>query len=248
MSNIKICSNCKVEKELTEFYFRKDQNKHRTDCKMCRLEKDRIYTLNNRIKEKGILWKKKLKEENKKYCKKCDKIKDRNLFHNCLNKPDGKMSQCKNCRKLIEQNNKEIIKEKRSIWYKKNKIEIIKQHNIYLTNKRKYNTLFKLRCNISARIQQSLKRNGYTKNSKTNQILGCSFEEFKQYLQIQFTKGMTWENFGEWHLDHIYPVSLAKNEEELIRLNHYTNFQPLWAKDNLQKSNKIIHNKQLKLI
>ena len=59
---------------------------------------------------------------------------------------------------------------------------------------------------------------------------------------------MSWENRQEWHLDHIYPVSLAKSEEELIRLNHYTNFQPLWAKDNLQKGNKIIDNKQLKLI
>ena len=49
---------------------------------------------------------------------------------------------------------------------------------------------------------------------------------------------MTFENHGEWHLDHIKPISLAKSEEEIIELNHYTNFQPLWAKDNLSKSNK----------
>ena len=51
---------------------------------------------------------------------------------------------------------------------------------------------------------------------------------------------MSWENAGQWHYDHIYPVSLAKDEEELIRLNHYTNFQPLWAEDNLRKGSKII--------
>jgi hypothetical protein len=59
---------------------------------------------------------------------------------------------------------------------------------------------------------------------------------------------MNWQNHGEWHFDHIYPVSLAKNEEELIKLNHYTNFQPLWKKDNLEKRNKIIPNTQIKLI
>jgi hypothetical protein len=59
---------------------------------------------------------------------------------------------------------------------------------------------------------------------------------------------MTWENQGQWHLDHIYPISLAKNEQEVIKLNHYTNFQPLWAKDNLTKHNKIIPNTQIKLI
>ena len=58
---------------------------------------------------------------------------------------------------------------------------------------------------------------------------------------------MNWENAGKWHLDHIYPVSLAKDEEELLKLNHYTNFQPLWAVDNIKKGNKIIE-KQLILI
>jgi len=104
-----------------------------------------------------------------------------------------------------------------------------------------------LRYNISSLILRSFKRNGYTKKSQSNKILGCSFEEFKQHLERQFTKGMTWENQGQWHLDHIYPMSLAKDEEEIIRLNHYTNFQPLWAIDNIKKGNKII-NKQLTLI
>lgn len=83
-------------------------------------------------------------------------------------------------------------------------------------------------------IYISIKKQGYTKRSRTYKILGCTYEEFKIHLENQFTDGMTWENQGEWHLDHIYPVSLAKNEEELIKLNHYTNFQPLWAEDNLK--------------
>jgi hypothetical protein len=58
---------------------------------------------------------------------------------------------------------------------------------------------------------------------------------------------MTWDNYGEWHLDHIKPISLGKTEEEVIQLYHYTNFQPLWAKDNVVKYNKII-SKQLRFL
>ena len=59
------------------------------------------------------------------------------------------------------------------------------------------------------------------------------------HLEGLFMEGMSWENQGEWHLDHIIPVSIATSEEEIIKLNHYTNFQPLWAEDNIIKSNKL---------
>lgn len=52
---------------------------------------------------------------------------------------------------------------------------------------------------------------------------------------------MTFENHGEWHLDHIIPLASAINEEDIIKLNHYTNFQPLWSKENLKKGSKIIN-------
>jgi hypothetical protein len=58
---------------------------------------------------------------------------------------------------------------------------------------------------------------------------------------------MSWENQGEWHLDHIMPISLAKTEEEVIKLNHYTNFQPLWAEDNVRKSNKYDKEREQKI-
>jgi hypothetical protein len=80
---------------------------------------------------------------------------------------------------------------------------------------------------------------GYTKKSRTYEILGCSFEEFKNYIDNQLSVGMSWDNHGEWHLDHKIPISFGKTEEEVIKLNHYTNFQPLWAYENLLKSNKI---------
>jgi hypothetical protein len=79
---------------------------------------------------------------------------------------------------------------------------------------------------------------GYKKNSKTSNILGCSFEEFKSYIESQFNDNMSWKNYGEWHLDHKIPVSWAETEEQIYELNRYTNFQPLWSFDNLSKGNK----------
>jgi hypothetical protein len=130
-------------------------------------------------------------------------------------------------------------------------------HNCYLemsrehvrksiSNKYKTNPKFRFEMSIRSLIIQSLNRSGYKKNSRTHEILGCDFQTFKTHIEKQFLKGMTWENRGEWHLDHIYPVSKARDEKHLIELNHYTNFRPLWAFDNISKNNKIIEH-QLKM-
>ena len=71
-------------------------------------------------------------------------------------------------------------------------------------------------------------------------ILGCTCDEFIDYIKSKFKEDMTIDNHGEWHLDHIIPLATAKTEEDVIRLNHHTNFQPLWAFDNLSKGSKII--------
>ena len=79
-----------------------------------------------------------------------------------------------------------------------------------------------------------------SKKNKTFEIVGCSPQFLKEHLEKQFVDGMTWENRSEWHIDHKIPLSSAKTEEELYKLCHYTNLQPLWAEENLKKSNKII--------
>ena len=92
---------------------------------------------------------------------------------------------------------------------------------------------------LRSNMWSAIKKNGYKKTSRTHEILGCDFEFFRLYIETQFKKGMTWDNHGKWHFDHIIPVSSARTEQELIKLNHYRNFQPLWAEENLAKSNKI---------
>ena len=72
--------------------------------------------------------------------------------------------------------------------------------------------------------------------------MGCSYEFFKIYIEDKFDDKMSWDNHGKyWHLDHIIPISWAKDEEELYKLNHYTNYQPLSAIENLSKNNNLIN-------
>jgi hypothetical protein len=107
----------------------------------------------------------------------------------------------------------------------------------YVRERRNTDPLFKLVCNIRTLVSNSVKNGGYNKNSKTSNILGCSYEEFKTYLELKFTDDMSWQNYGKWHLDHIVPVSWALTEDQIIKLNHHSNFQPLWAEDNYRKKN-----------
>jgi len=100
-----------------------------------------------------------------------------------------------------------------------------------------------IRRRLSGRISMALKRNSIPaqKSNSTTELLGCSIEEFKSHLQELFSDGMTFENYGEWHLDHVLPCSafeLQHSEEQDVCF-HYTNLQPLWAIENIKKHNKI---------
>lgn len=98
--------------------------------------------------------------------------------------------------------------------------------------------------NLRRRLAISLKHNGTTKRNKTMIYVGCSKEELICHLESKFVEGMTWKNYGQWHIDHIMPVSSfnLNDENELFRMMSYTNLQPLWAHDNRVKSNKILTN------
>ena len=133
----------------------------------------------------------------------------------------------------------EYQKQKNKAWYKKNKKKRIKQIQVWKDTKRRKDPVYRLRHNISNLLRMSLRNRGYSKKSRTHSILGCSFEFFASYIKEKFQEGMTWSNYGKWQLDHIVPVSLGEIEEEVVALNHYTNFQPLWKIENIRKTNKL---------
>ena len=138
--------------------------------------------------------------------------------------------------------NKMILSVKKH--YDKNKESILKKVRVrskeYNKNRLKEDSLFHMCYLVRSRVRNFLKSKKMNKNNKTFDIVGCSPKFLKTYLENQFVNGMSWENKNEWHIDHIIPLSSAKNEEEIYKLCHYTNLQPLWAEDNLKKSNKIL--------
>jgi len=117
-----------------------------------------------------------------------------------------------------------------------------KQRIINQKKREKKDLFWKISRRYGSYISYSMKRYGGVKAKKTKEILGLEIEDFRKYLEKKFKPGMTWENYGKWHIDHIKPVSKhdLKNEEDIKRCYHYTNLQPLWAIDNIKKSNKIL--------
>ena len=181
------------------------------------------YRENN--KEKLKEYKKKYRENNK------EKLKKKGRVYNENNKEKRKLRN-----KKYREKNKEQIRIKDKIRNKNYREKLNKDRKL----KRGNDPFYKFSCKIRKDITNIFKKNGYTKNSRTKEILGCSFEEFKIYIESKFESWMNWENRGlfngeinyGWDIDHIIPLSTAKTKEDLIKLNHYTNLQPLCSKIN----------------
>lgn len=214
----KECIKCNIKKDLSEFTFRKDNNTFHNTCKKCKCNiSKKNYLLN---KEKKISYQKE---------------------YYLLNK-----EKCLLDAKKWSENNREksnLIKKEHK---KKNLIKYNLKRNESRKLRKQNDPLFKLKEQIRVSINKGFKKQNFNKPLITEKILGCSFKEFKLYIESKFESWMTWENHGNfnkekltWQIDHIIPISLAKTKEEIIKLNHFTNLQPLETKKNLYKSNKI---------
>ena len=252
---MKICIKCKEEKEIENFYKNK-QNKdgYSGKCKECTkdyvkkyreenldLVKERVNKYRENNKEKSKEYSKLWREENKEYKKEKDKeyregpnremiLKNKREYY-LKNKERFQISS-----KKWREENKEYKKEKDKEYNKNNKVKRNERHY------KRYNNdpIYCISHIIRGLIQKSFINNKYNKDSKTQEILGCSFEEFKLYLESKFEPWMTWENRGlyngelnyGWDIDHIIPLASAETEEDIIILNHYTNLQPLCSYTN----------------
>ena len=216
---MKNCSKCGQIKDLAKFgKSSKSNDGFRSECKECRVIYSKKYYKVNLIDIKN---KKRLLNINNPEIKKNQHIKYKET------QPD----KIKESNKKYRDSNDIKIKEYRII----NKESLKIKKRIYVKNKMKTNSLFKLTHNIGSLIRLSIKKHGVNKKTKTSNILGCSYEELKTHIESQFQSWMTWENHGlyngklnyGWDVDHIIPVSSAKSEDEIIKLNHFTNLQPL---------------------
>ena len=112
--------------------------------------------------------------------------------------------------------------------------------NKYEKARKKIDPAFKLSKTLRSRLGSALRSQSSKKKDTTFKLTGCSMKFLKGYLEAKFTEGMTWENHGKWHIDHIKPCCSfnLEDEEEQKKCFHYTNLQPLWARDNLVKGGK----------
>lgn len=205
-----------------------------------------------------------------KVCSKCHIEKDVCYFGNDPKRKDGLRPHCNDCRKQESLEYRKKYKEKRKEtqkkykeshpnyypnyyienreairkyyknYYETNKDKLVDNMVQYTNNRLKTDNLFRLSHRVRSRIYRIVKINNIDKRDKTFDIVGCSLVFLKEHLESMFKDDMSWNNYGEWHVDHIKPLSSAKNEDEIYKLCHYTNLQPLWAEDNLKKSNKMI--------
>lgn len=201
-----------------------------------------------------------------KICSRCKLDKDISEFNKNPDRKCGIKPECKDCRKLVvdeyRRKNREKLNEKNRLYRLKvkdpNYVSVKKvllteaekkkrkseYSTKYISERSKNDTLFKLKLNIRKSISSNvilyLKNNNLDtiKKASTESILGISYNEFKTYIEEQFTDGMTWDNYGEWQFDHKTPISWANTEDEVYELNHYTNFQPLWSIENQIKGNR----------
>ena len=184
-------------------------------------------------------------ETRTKECRKCGEEKSLDEFHVNNSAKDGKLSKCKACVSKIHKEKYYADKSYQQAYYQKNKERLIKNQLEY---NKEYKKEYRKRPHVrvyraqAKRMRRLMKNIGKKKSLKTTQYLGCTVHELMKHLEKQWQPGMSWDNynFEGWHVDHIRPCAsfdLTDVEQQKICF-HYTNLQPLWAEDNMRKSNK----------
>lgn len=246
---MKFCEICKKEKDEKDFARKKDI------CRKCRVKENyNRFRLMNPDKMKS--YSKKYYNNNK------DKIIESNTIYYENNKDHilelKKEYHSKNkdniCLSKKEKYNTDVEYKSSKLeynkkYYKDNKEWILLKNVSYKRNKINTDELYKISHYIRGVVNSMFYRKySFKKNKRTEDILGCTYDEFKLYIESKFEPWMTWENRGlyngelnyGWDIDHIIPLSNAKNEEELIKLSNYKNLQPLCSYINRYvKKNKL---------
>lgn len=234
MENTKICTKCGVKKS-TELFSKWSRSKDGRfyQCKLCCSEYNKIYKKTH---------KKELREYGSKYYEEYYRSHKNEIDEGHKKDYEKNKTKWKSTRKNYYEKNKPHILE---IQRERLKNPEVRERRRIVGNKRdrercKTDPNYRIKKTLRTRIWSALK--GASKSKKTEALLGCSIQEVRIHLEKQFRNGMSWNNYGKWHIDHIKPCDffdLTKPEEQ-SRCFHYTNLQPLWADENMLKNNKIL--------
>lgn len=205
-------------------------------CYVCKIEKDLEHFSPSQLKSADYICKQCVKLKNKEwYAKNKLLVKQKSKEHYHSNIVEEKQK-----RKQRRELNKETIKQTNKQYRESHKTEYNIYRNQYDKERKIKDPNYKLRKVLRHRIYLALK--GNKKIQSSVKLLGCSTEDAITYIQSKWKQGMTWDNWTNkgWHLDHIKPLSKfdLTNLEQLKEACHYTNLQPLWAVDNIQKGNR----------
>jgi hypothetical protein len=253
---IKVCRICKEEKPFNEF----SKNKRsaygfNNECKSCFRQYQKQYLEENkeRVRESKKQYYQENKEQQKERARQYrqenkELIRERKKQYHKENK-----ERIRESRKRYRQENKELIRERKKQYYQENREVILEQKkqysqkpevkarvNKWYRERLQSDPMFKARKNLSISLWKGFKRKGWRKDSSTQEVIGCAWEQLMLWLGDEPSK--------ENHIDHVIPISLAETPEELKLLNHYTNFQLLPAEENLSKKNRYIRKHNLKRV
>lgn len=226
----KLCNKCSVVKEISLFSKRKiSKDGYRNDCKECsgkyKKKWNEVNYLENKldINQRSLTWAKnnpeKVKNNSKKHRDKSDKEKTKEFM--------------KEYRKV----NKEKLSIKRKIYLENNPDM---KSKFYSNRYKNMSNLQRLKNLMRTSLNKEFRRGGYIKDSKSNIIIGCSYEYLLSYIESKFESWMNWGNHGKyngelnygWDIDHIIPLSSVNTENDIFNLCHYSNLQPLCSKVN----------------
>ena len=184
-----------------------------------------------------------MKTTQTKHCHQCDTTKTVDQFYKHRSKEDGRQTQCKDCQKARQKarysEHGEEIRSKVKAYYAANREEVIARVIYYNRNRLAHDPVFRWVHKTRVNLRDILRGKG--SHQPTLDLLGCTRQEYRDHLESKFTDDMSWDNYGEWHVDHIIPVS-AFDQSDLEQRKecwHYSNTQPLWAEDNMAKGTSI---------
>ena len=250
MTQIKKCKGCKESLPIDNFAKCDKHGNTRGVCKPCHTEQKQRAKGTWEEYKKEQAYKQELhilQKKGQRRCRMCNTIKVLDEFHSDSSSKVfyNKKSYCKKCAYetwRIPAQKTEHFKKLKAQWDKKYREKNKEKLNEKLVIKYRTNVQHKLKVTLRNRIGTALKIKNGTKAFKTVELLGCSLDDFKIHLENKFQDGMSWDNHATdgWHIDHIIPLDafdLTKSEEQL-KACHYTNLQPLWWKENLQKGKR----------